>query len=306
VGLGKYIKQAFLFHWNLLAFGAGIALSVISGHPDVGLPLVLAAETAYLGFLGTHPRFQRHIDAQEHKTQRAEADALAVERLLKSLPPAQYRRFQSLRDRCLALRQIAQQLRAPGEADSMRSLEDLQLSDLDRLLWIYLRMLYTQNMLERFFERTSRQEIKNEIRRLEDRIARVQKDPDSPKRARMLQSLEANLATCNSRLSNLDKAQENYDLLQAEAENLEAKIQSITEMAINRSDAGAITGQVEEITQGLVRTEQTINELGFATGAESFDLTIPRILSRDEAPVADIAAEPPAARERRQDEIQFF
>jgi hypothetical protein len=306
VGLGKYIKQAFLFHWNLLAFGAGIAFSLISGHPDVGLPLVLAAETAYLGFVGTHPRFQRHIDAQDHKMERAAAEAQAVGRLLKSLPPAQYRQFQSLRDRCLALRQIAQQLREPGGTDSLRSLEDLQLSDLDRLLWIYLRMLYTQHMLERFFARTSRQEIKNEVRRLEDRIKRLEKDPDSPKRARMLQSLQGNLETCNSRLANLDKAQENYDLLQAEAENLEAKIQSVTELAINRSDAGAITGQVEEITQGLVRTEQTINELGFATGTDAFDLTVPQILARDEGPAARLEAEPPVPRERRQDEIQFL
>jgi predicted nucleic acid-binding Zn-ribbon protein len=167
-------------------------------------------------------------------------------------------------------------------------------------------MLYTQHMLERFFERTSRQDIITEIRRLEDRIKRLQKDPDSPKRARMLQSLQGNLDTCKSRLANLDKAQENYDLLQAEAENLEAKIQSVTEMAINRSDAGAITGQVEEITQGLVRTEQTINELGFATAPEVLDLSVPQILARDEAPAEGAEAEPPVSRERRQDEIQFF
>jgi hypothetical protein len=306
VGLGKYIKKAFLFHWNLLAFGAGAALAVISGHPDVGLPLVLAAETAYLGFIGTHPRFQRHVDAQEHKEERAAAEAQAVERLLKSLPPAQYRRFQSLRDRCLALRQIARQLRDPGAGDSIRSLDDLQRSDLDRLLWIYLRMLYTQHMLERFFERTSREEITTEIRRLEDRIKRIGRDPDTPKRARMLQSLDANLETCKSRLANLDKARENYDLLQAEAENLEAKIQSITELAINRSDASAITSEVEQISQGLVRTEQTINELGFATGGETFDLTIPPILSAQETVPVEVQVEPPVPQERRQDEIQFF
>ena len=104
---------------------------------------------------------------------------------------------------------------------------------------------------------------------------------------------------------NLEKARENYELLQAEIENLETKIQSITELAINRSDAEAITGQVEQITQGLVRTEQTINDLGFATGGESFDLTVPSILSRD------VAERSPRQRQeapprRQQDEIQFL
>ena len=126
--------------------------------------------------------------------------------LKKGLPAAQLRRFQALRDRCLALRQIAEQLREPAGADSIRSLDELQLSDLDRLLWIYLRMLYTQHMLERFFENTSGDQIQAEIRRLEDRIRRLEKEPDSANRSRIRQSLQANLETCRSRLANLDKA----------------------------------------------------------------------------------------------------
>ena len=306
MGLGKYLKKAFLYHWNLLVFLGGLGFAVLSGHPDVALPLVLAGETAYLGFLGTHPRFQRFVDAQEHKTARAGADAEAVERLLKGLPPAQLHRFQALRDRCLALRQIAEQLREPGGAESMRSLEELQLSDLDRLLWIYLRMLYTQHMLERFFERTSGDQIQAEVRRLEDRIRRLEKEPDSVNHSRIRQSLEANLETCRARFSNLAKARENHELLQVEIENLETKIQSITEMAINRSNAEAITGQVEQITQGLVRTEQTINELGFATGVEAFDLTVPIILSREVARPTDVGQEPPLPRRQRENGIRFL
>jgi hypothetical protein len=279
---------------------------VLSGHPDVVGPLVMAGEAAYLGFIGTHPRFQRYVDAQENKTARAQADAQAVERLLKALPPAQLRRFQALRDRCLAVRQIAEQLREPDGAVSMRSLEELQLSDLDRLLWIYLRTLYTQHMLERFFQNTSFEQIQTENRRLEERIRRLEKEPDSANKGRIRQSLQANLETGRSRLSNLEKARENYELLQAEIENLETKIQSITELAINRGDAEAMTGQVEQITQGLVRTEQTINDLGFATGVEQFDLTVPKILPRELARETLVEPEAPPPSRNRQDEIQFL
>jgi len=306
VGLGKYIKKAFLYHWNLLVFLGGMGFAVLSGHPDVVAPLLLAGEAAYLGYIGTHPRFQRYVDAQEHKNARAQADAQAVDRLLRALPPAQLRRFQALRDRCLTVRQIAQQLREPEGPQSMRSLDELQLSDLDRLLWIYLRTLYTQYMLERFFQSTSIDKIEAEIRNVEGRIRRLEKEPDSPNRARIKQSLQANLETGKSRLSNLEKAKENYELLQAEIENLETKIQSITELAINRSDAEAITGQVEQITQGLVRTEQTINELGFATGVESYDLTVPNILPREIPQEAPIEQEAPPPGRGRQDEIQFL
>ncbi len=305
MGLGKYIKKAFLYQWNLLAFAGSMGFAAISGHPDVAIPLVLAAETAYLGFIGTNPRFQKLVDVQDHKTARAAADASAVERLKKSLPPAQLRRFEALRDRCMALRQIAEQLRDPGDADSLRSLDELQLSDLDRLLWIYLRMLYTQHMLERFFASTSAEQIQAEARHLEERIKQLEKQPESTNRSRIRQSLQANLETCQSRLSNLAKARENHELLEAEIANLETKIQSVTEMAINRSDAGSITGQVEQITQGLIRTEQTINDLGFGTGIEAFDLTVPAILSHD-ATLPSAEAEPPATHRQRENEIRYL
>jgi hypothetical protein len=304
VGLGKYIKKAFLFHWNLLAFLGGLGFALLSGHPDVAIPLVLAGETAYLGFLGADPRFQRYVDAQEHKAARAEADAQAVERLKKGLPPAQRRRFEALRDRCLALRQIAEQMREPAGGPSIQPLEELQLTDLDRLLWMYLRMLYSQHMLDQFLENTDADEIRDEIRRLEDRIRKSEKQPDSANRSRIRQSLQANLETCRARLANLEKARENHELLQAEIENLENKINSITELAINRSDSAAITGEVEEITQGLIRTEQTINDLGF-TGAETFDRSVPSILSREVVAPVEVGEEPPPRRQR-EDEIQFL
>jgi len=306
VGLVKYIKKAFLFQWNLLVFLGAMGFALISGHPDVAIPLVLAGETAYLGFLGTHPRFRKYVDAQEHKAAGPEADARAVERLLKALPQAQVRRFRALRDRCLALRQIAEQIREPGGDDSLRALDEIQLSDLDRLLWIYLRTLYTQHMLERFFENTSAEQIQAEIRRLEDRIRRLGTGPDASKPSRILQSLQGNLETCRARLSNLEKARENYDLLQAEVDNLETKIQSITEMAVNRSDAEAITGGVEQITQGLLRTEQTINDLGFVSGTPDFDLKVPDILSREVARQKAVEQEPTIPHRERHDEIQFL
>ena len=176
MGLGKYIKKAFLFHWNLLAFLGGMGFAVLSGHPDVFVPLVLAGEATYLGFLGTHPEFQRYVDAQEHKAAREQGSAIAeaVDRMIKALPPASSsgsRRSETAASRCGRSPSSCEPPRARG--GPIRSLlHELQLSDLDRLLWIYLRMLYTQHMLERFFENTSEEQIESEIERLEDRMAR--------------------------------------------------------------------------------------------------------------------------------------
>ena len=59
----KAIKEAFLYHWNLLAFLGGLGFAALSGLPGVLFPLVIAGEVAYLGFLGTHPKFQKYVAA---------------------------------------------------------------------------------------------------------------------------------------------------------------------------------------------------------------------------------------------------
>ena len=209
MGLGKYIKKAFLFQWNLLAFLGGMGFAVLSGHPDV-------RDSAGAGrlrpptwaFIGTHPRFQRFVDAQDHKTARAQADAEAVERLMNGLPPAQLRRFQALKTAAWLCARSPSSCASPTGADSLRSLDELQLSDLDRLLWIYLRhalhAAHARTIL-REHERATR--FSAEIKRLEERIRRLDKEPESANRTRIRQSLQANLETGRSRLANLEKAQ---------------------------------------------------------------------------------------------------
>ena len=68
----------------------------------------------------------------------------------KSLPRDMLQRFQDLRQRCLELRQIATDLKQPGERVVDETLEQSQLAGLDRLLWIFLRLLYTHFALSRF------------------------------------------------------------------------------------------------------------------------------------------------------------
>ena len=153
----------------------GVALSVISGQPDVGLPLVLAGEMAYLTMLSTHDKFQRHVDAQEAKDKRvkySQSTQRAARRMLKALPRSRYNRFKKLQSRCLELRQIASDMRQPGGVLESAELDSLQLQGLDRLLWVYLKLLFTEYSLDRFLERTNADTIRQDIGRLEPRLTR--------------------------------------------------------------------------------------------------------------------------------------
>lgn len=275
----KYLKTAFLNQWNLLAFLGGAAFGVISGRPDIVLPLVAAGELAYLGLLSSHPKFQKHVDAQEAKAARAETTQTGrqlLEHITATLPRELMARFQSLRAQCAELRQIAEELRHPGAGEPM-PLEKFQVAGLDRLLWIYLRLLYTQFALSRFLQRTREDQIQKDIDQLEDRIQRLPA-AGTPQNERIRRTLEDNLETSRSRLANVKKARENHQLIQLEVERLENKIRSLSELAVNRQEPEFITSEVDHVAASMLETEQTMNELRFATGMQSIGEDTPPLL----------------------------
>ena len=278
----KYFKAAFLYHWNLLAFVGGMGFALVSGLPAVLCPLVLAGEVVYLGLLGTHPKFQKYVDAREAKASRAEATGsaeTALQQIMGMLPPKAVQRFEALRARCLELRQIAVGLKDPSRADAPLPLEELQLAGLDRLLWTFLRLLFTQHMLERFFQRTSETQIQRDLDKAQQRLQEQPATPDDPQKQKVRKAIEDNLETCRARLANLQKARDNSELVQLEIDRLENKICSLSELAVNRQEPDFIVRQVDQVAESMVQTERTMNELQFATGLAA-DEAVPQLVER--------------------------
>lgn len=283
MGLWKYVKEAFKWHWNLLALGAGTAFGILSGQPDVILPLVAAGELAYLGMLATHPKFQKAIESRE-AAQKREKTALtadqAFQRITSALPPHALEKYEALRERCMKLREIAKNLRSPGAGGDAGRLESMQLKSLDRLLWIYLRLAYTEHSLQRFLEETDEEGIRADIQRITKRLAGYAEKETSPRREKARRAIEDTLRTSQLRLTNLEKARENHELVQLELERLEHKIRSVAEMAVNRQEPEFISDQVDAVTKSLLETEKTMDDLDFATGLGEVEEVVPELTSR--------------------------
>jgi hypothetical protein len=281
VRFGKYLKAAFINRWNLLAFLGGMVFAAISGHADVVAPLVLAGEVTYLGLLGSHPKFQNYVDVQQAKALRLKRTATkeqAVDAMLRSLPHDLRARFDDLRDRCLSLRQIANDIKKPGQIGSGSMLESLQIQGLDRLLWVFLRLLFTRHSLARFLRQTDVANIRREIERTEARLAKLDGQRDTSFKQKIRRTLQDNLATCRDRLTNYEKAKDNFDFVEEETNRLENKIQSLAEVAVNRQEPDYISSQIDQVASSMLETEQTMNELDFATGLGELDHEVPQLL----------------------------
>src|SRR5262245_6307987 len=165
-GMKQYVKHAFLYPWNLLLLLGGAALAAMSPYPDALLPIVGGLELAYLTGLSSIPRFRLAIDAKiAAKAREASAgrstpksSQQSLDRILESLPAPALRRFLLLRQRCYEMRSIASGVR--GQADAgPDSAESIRTPALDRLLYLFLRLLVSQNGLDRFLRSTSEKDL---------------------------------------------------------------------------------------------------------------------------------------------------
>ena len=276
--VGAYLKTAFTTRWNLLLFGGGVAAAFISGFPGIVLPLVLAGEVYYLASMLANDRFRSAVEAQDAKSRRA-AEAAgareAYERIRKNLPPALLKRFDQLRDHCLKLVELGGSMRGPdGSGPDKTALESL-----DRLLWGYLRMIWGASTLSDFLDRTDDGAIRARIADLERRLARLPKD--DPGSAQMRVALEDHLQTSRERLDNIDEARRKLDLVAAEIERLEAKIAALAESSVAKRDVTDIAQRVDEVAEGMRKTDETMRQLQLPPELE--DLDEPPAMLREEA-----------------------
>ncbi|TWT44721.1 hypothetical protein RAS1_11370 [Phycisphaerae bacterium RAS1] len=281
---GRYLRAAFLYRWNLLVFLGAAGFAMVSGKPDVWVPVVAAGELAFLGLLATHGKFQRAVDAQAAKATRAEAgDAAesALQRIMKALPPRSLARFELLRSRCLDLRQIAAAIKEPEAAPPPVALEAVQLAGLDRLLWIFLRLLFTEHSLARFLERLNEGQIEGTISEIEHQLKNSTSISDEIQRQRVQKTLQDNLETCRDRLANYRKARDNYEFVKLELNRLENKIATLAELAVSRQEPDYITTQVDQVAQSMLQTERTMNDLQFATGLAVSEEAAPELMQRE-------------------------
>src|SRR6266545_187199 len=176
-GMPDYLKEAFLFRWNLLFFLGGAAAAALTPLAGFLLPLVAAGELTYLTGLVSVPRFRAAIDAKVHAAGKASGAPLAagppsasLVSMLGGLPADARSRFERLHARCLEMRGIAAGVRGAA-GDQSGSAEEIRTPGLDRLLWLFLRLLLSKAALDRFLRTMNEEEISSRLEELRKTLA---------------------------------------------------------------------------------------------------------------------------------------
>src|SRR6185503_11220913 len=234
------------------------------------------------------------IDARAHAEERGATGQAAgpgrdpasardrIVEVLRSLSEDRRARFLRLRARCVEMTRIANAVR--GEtADASGASTDLRQPALDRLLWVFLKLLLSDQAIARFLEAADASKILSTIGDLTDRIKKREAAVAETERAndRIVRSLQDSLATAQLRMDNITKARSNAEFVAAELDRLENKIQAVTEMAVSHSDPDEMSSRIDAIAEGISQTEQTIRELQSITEMAAAADETPSILGAD-------------------------
>ena len=281
-----YLREAFLFRWNLLFFLGAAGAAVLTPLAPVLLPLVAAGEITYLTGLVSVPRFRAAIDAKVHASRSAAAasappqpPAVPLVTMLAGLPPAARTRFEQLHARCREMRGIAAGVRGAA-GDSASSAEDIRTPGLDRLLWLFLRLLVSKTALDRFLQTMNEQELNARLVDLRKSLAAAQAAPPGGD-DRVVKSLQDSLAMGELRLDNYGRAKKNAEFVTIELDRIEGKIQALAEMAVNRQDPDFLSSQVDSAAESMRQTEKAVGELQHLTGLADQLEEPPAILQSD-------------------------
>lgn len=275
--LRDYVRAAFTWRWNLLALAAGATFAMLSPAPQAIFPLLIAGELAYVAGLISMPKFRRSVDARllgrdPSWGEKEEDPQLLMARIVSELAPGPSARFRDLKDRCLRLRRIARGVAAGApeapEADQLRG------SGLDKLLWVFLRLLYAQQGLWKFLEHTDRSALEAQLMDLEKRRTNLGEAADE----RIRRSLTDSIATTTMRLDNLKSAESNNQFVDLEIERIESKILALSEMSVNNQSPDFISTQVDDVASSMAHTELAIRDLNALTGLTSDIGEPPRML----------------------------
>jgi hypothetical protein len=278
-----YMKTAFLNHYNLLLYGTGIVFAFLSGSILGGVAFFTALELIYLTAMSSNPRFQRMVDAVFSKERERAAKEESDRRLLpvyNSLSVADRNRFDAICGKCKALQKGV----LMGDSEGMTDITDAQASDVNRLLWIFLKILVARKTVSNFVTSVSESDLQKEVKKQEARLKGLgSENPNEGSLAKQKGlAIQDMLHTANKRLDNLVTTRGNIEIFDLRLEQIESKLNALSEAALNRHDSSSIATSIDSIARDVEISEGTINELKDATGITLKFEEAPAIMSMNE------------------------
>ena len=256
LGYLDYLKAAFRWRANGPGLGRlpvnamGLAAFAVLGLANPGFWFLGAAgEVAYLLWLSSNERFQTLVDGERLAADR-QSYISRLDNAVNRLSQTSQKRYHQLLYECRKIVGISEDL-DPDAPESMRALRG---SGLNQLLWIFLRLLNSREVLNDNLANVDRDRIAAEVQKLEQRVARAGDD------AALVRSLQGTLDIRQKRLENLDAAERSRRVIDAELERIEQQVVLIREESAVKGKADILSERLESVTSTLNETNSWMEQ----------------------------------------------
>lgn len=255
--------------WNKVILVATAILGF--GNPGFWL-LGLAGELAYLYLSATNSRFRELVRAK-----RLEGDRITTEQQIETwvgeLSPTGKKRFEALTANCRQVQKLYDTLRPGG----LSVIDEQRWRSLDQLLWLFLRLSVSLELLERQMTSIHPKELQSEVEALRQEIAGLAEGSEALRRSK--QSL---LELKQRRLENLGRAGEARQILASELQRVEQQVELLREEAAMSRNAESLSARIDSVAGTLTENDSWMRqheEFLSDLGVES-NVAPPRILDR--------------------------
>lgn len=241
----EYLKKAFWVGPQIPGLGrvpvnalAALGFGILGfGHPAFWL-LGAGLETAFLAFVSSDVRFQKWVDRQRRERPEPAA-AESRESLVQKLDPEARRRLAALEEKRARILQVSQEA---GAADfAIESSRDA----LDRLDWIFLKLLTARHHLEASRVQASEADLRRRIADLEREMAAGAASPS------LRTSRAATLNLLQERLQNLERCEQTLKEIDSDLARIEAQVDLALESATLRGGGSVVTANLELASESL-------------------------------------------------------
>jgi len=281
----EFLKSPYHIVSACLTVGAGLLFGNLLG--------LIVGVVAYVGTLMFVPdlKFFRgwvneRYDAQRLAEERQQLDAFNQrrDRLLMGLTKPNQVKYWELVNVCKEIERTGVDGNALGD-----SVSDPRLRKLDELMWTFLRLLNTEEALQRFVVDEQEENLPNQVSAgrkeldiLKQNLDKLKaaNDPQAATRERVYNSRTERLAVLSKRLDRIEQANSNLSLVSAEQERLREQVKLIRSDTVAAKNADAFTTRIDASVEHLDETNGLLKELEVfrdATADEVPSVTTARI-----------------------------
>ncbi|MCU0287173.1 MAG: hypothetical protein MUF15_12360 [Acidobacteria bacterium] len=251
-----YVKAAFHQKGNIPGLGLMpvnkmmLTAAVILGFWNPGFWFLgIAGEALYLWLMASNKNYQNVVQGTRLNRQK-EAWGEKQLQLLQSLDGPSRERYQRLAENCYSILKIT----GSNWQDQESASKDLRVSGLNKLLWMFTKLLSSRLRIEAIISRTSPEELEKEIQQISRKME------TQPESSPLRRSLQGTLDIQKRRLENLLKAMESLEVVKVELDRIEKQAALLKEEASVSSDPELVSIRLDGVMDSLSGTSQWMSE----------------------------------------------